>query len=118
MKGRISTDKGEVVIDAGVIAKYAGTTACECFGIVGMAIVSVTDGLVKLLRGDSLTRGISVNIEEDELTIDFHVIVAYGVSIQTVSDNLISNVKYKVEAYTGMKLKKINVFVESVRVID
>lgn len=118
MKGKISTDRGDVVIDAGVIAKYAGTTACECFGIVGMAIVSVTDGLVKLLRGDSLTRGISVNIEEDELTIDFHVIVAYGVSIQTVSDNLISNVKYKVEAYTGMKLKKINVFVESVRVID
>ena len=48
MKGRITNSLGEILIDENVIAKYAGTTAVECFGIVGMAAVSMTDGLVKL----------------------------------------------------------------------
>ena len=77
------------------------------------------DGLVKLLKGSSLTRGIQVAIDdENQITIDFHVIVAYGVSICTVSDNLIETVKYKVESFTGMKINKINIYVEGVRVID
>ncbi len=46
------------------------------------------------------------------------MIVSYGVSISAVSDNLISNVKYKVEEFTGLKVKKINIFVEGVRIID
>ena len=55
---------------------------------------------------------------ENHITIDFHVIVAYGVSISTVSDNLIQTVKYEVENFTGMKISKINIYVEGVRVID
>jgi len=50
--------------------------------------------------------------------LNFHVIVAYGVNILSVSDNLMSNVKYKVEEFTGMAVEKINIFVEGVRVID
>lgn len=46
------------------------------------------------------------------------MIVAYGVSISAVSDNLISNVKYKVEEFTGLTIEKINILVEGVRVID
>ena len=119
MKGHIDSQLGNILIDPEVIAKYAGSTAVECFGIVGMAAVSVKDGLVKLLKGDSLTRGISVLIDENnKLEVDFHVIVSYGVSISTVSDNLIQNVKYKVEEFTGLEIKKINIFVEGVRVID
>ena len=67
----------------------------------------------------SLTRGIKVGIsDENILTLNFHVIVSYGVNILSVSDNLMSNVKYKVEEFTGMKVGKINIFVEGVRVID
>ena len=119
MKGQMHTDLGQVIIDEEVIATYAGINALECFGIVGMAAVNMKDGLVKLLKRDYLTHGISVVVEEDnQITIDFHVIIAYGVSITTVSDNLIETVKYKVESFTGMKINKINIYVEGVRVID
>ena len=57
MQGRLKTGQGSVSISSEVIAQYAGTSALECFGIVGMATVSMTDGLVKLLRGSSLTKG-------------------------------------------------------------
>ena len=97
----------------------AGTVAVECFGIVGMAAVNMKDGLVHLLRKESLTKGIHVSIsDENHITIDFHIIVAYGVSISAVTDNLISNVKYRVEEFSGMPVDKINIYIEGVRVID
>ena len=117
MKGSsMNTHMGNITIDKEVIAQYAGTVAMECFGIVGMGI-TVKD-VVKLLRKDNLAKGIMVTINNNKLTLDFHVIVSYGVSILAVSDNLIDNVKYKVEEFTGMEIEKINIFVEGVRVID
>ena len=119
MRGQFENSLGTVSIDSEVVATYAGSVAVECFGIVGMAAVNMKDGLVKLLKKHYLHHGISVKIEENNrITLDFHVIVSYGVSISTVSDNLISTVKYKVEEFTGMKIEKINIFVEGVRVID
>ena len=83
MKGCMSTDLGIVTIDPEVVAKYAGTVAVECFGIVGMATVSMKDGLVHLLKKESLTRGITVAIsDENHISINFHIIVAYGVRPQ------------------------------------
>ena len=119
MKGSMNTDLGVITVDPEVIAKYAGTVAVECFGIVGMAAVNMKDGLVHLLKKESLTRGIQVSISEDNhIKLSFHIIVSYGVSISAVTDNLISNVKYKVEEFTGIEVEKINIFVEGVRVID
>ncbi len=119
MKGSMSTELGIITVNPEVIAKYAGSVAVECFGIVGMAAVNMKDGLVRLLKRDSLTHGIQVEISDDNtLTLNFHVIVSYGVNILSVSDNLMSNVKYKVEEFTGMTVEKINIFVEGVRVID
>lgn len=119
MKGQFENEYGRVIIGSEVIATYAGSVAVECFGIVGMAAVNVKDGIVRLLKKDYLTHGINVAIEENnEITIDFHVIISYGVSISTVTDNLISTVRYRVEEFTGMHIKKINIFVEGVRVID
>ena len=106
MTGKMENELGKVVIDNEVIATYAGSVAVECFGIVGMAAVNMKDGLVKLLKRDYLTHGINVDVDENnKITIDFHVIVAYGV-------------KYKVEEFTGMQIKKVNILVEGVRVID
>ena len=42
-----------------------------------MAGVNVKDGLVRLLKMDSITRGISVTLNRNKLILDFHVIVAY-----------------------------------------
>lgn len=119
MKGHMETQYGKIVIDPEVIAMYAGSVAVGSFGIVGMAAVNMKDGLVKLLKKDYLSHGINVSFDEENgLIIDFHVIVAYGISIETISENLIRTVKYKVEEFTGMQIHKINILVEGVRVID
>jgi uncharacterized alkaline shock family protein YloU len=114
----IDTHMGNISIDQEVVAQYAGTVAMECFGVVGMASMSVKDGIFKLLKMDSMTRGIQVLLNNNKLTLNFHIIVSYGVSILAVADNLIDSVKYKVEEFTGIEIEKINIFVEGVKVID
>ena len=118
MKGQLNNSLGSIEIDTNVIATYAGSVAVECFGIVGMASVNMKDGLVKLLGRENLERGINVRVQDNRISLDFHVIVAYGISISAVANNLMENVKYKLEAFTGMEVEKINIFVEGVRVID
>ncbi|HHX13075.1 MAG TPA: Asp23/Gls24 family envelope stress response protein [Clostridiales bacterium] len=118
MKGRMNTQMGEITVDNDVLAKYAGSAAVECFGVVGMASVNMKDGIVKLLMRDNLSHGVNVTLEDNKITIDLHIIVSYGVSISAVADNLISNVKYSVEEFSGLEVQKINIYVEGVRVID
>ena len=114
MKGSMSTDLRSITVSSDVIANQQGTVAVECFGIVGMAAVNMKDGIYRLLKKENLTHGIQVTISEDNrIKIDFHVIVAFGVSISAVTENLINNVKYKVEEFTRMPVDKINIYIEA-----
>lgn len=116
MLGRLTTDYGEVMIDNEVIARIAGLSAVECYGVVGMASINMTDGLVQLLLGENLTKGIKVELDENKVTLNLHIIVEYGTKISAIADNLISTVKYRVEDMVGLDVEKVNVFVEGVRV--
>ena len=73
MSVRMNKKLGAIVIDSNVIATYAGSVAVECFGIVGMASVSMKDGLVKLLGRENLGHGITVRLNENRIELDFHV---------------------------------------------
>ncbi len=118
MDGSFNTEYGKVTVRENVLARIAGNAALECFGIVGMAAISPKDGLVKLLTRNSLTKGIKVTVEGNKVYLDFHVIVAFGVAISTIAENLISNVKYQLETLTGFEVGNIDIHVEGVRVID
>lgn len=118
MKGQIDTDMGKIVVDEDVLAKYAGSAAVECFGVVGMASVNMKDGIVKLLKRDNIRHGVNVSVTGNKLHIELHIIVAYEVSILAVAENLVENVKYKVEEYTGMDVGKIVICVEGVKVVS
>ncbi len=118
MKGQLDNEMGTVLVDEDVLAKYAGSAAVECFGVVGMASVNMKDGIVSLLKRENIRHGVSVKVDNNKLYIEMHIIVAYGVSIMTVAQNLVENVKYKVEEFTGMDVGKIIVCVEGVKVVD
>jgi uncharacterized alkaline shock family protein YloU len=119
MKEYISNANGKVSLDENVVAQVAGMTALDCFGIVGMGIVSVKDGIVKQLKRDNISKGINVQFDENgDIIVELHIVVAYGVSIKAVTDNLMQSIKYKVEDFTSLKVKKINIYVEDVKVLD
>lgn len=105
MKGRMNTGMGEITINTDVIATYAGSVAVECFGIVGMAAVNMKDGLVKTLEERQSETWNQVTLNENKISLDFHVIVAYGVSIRAVSDNMVANVNIKWKRLPVLKWK-------------
>lgn len=118
MKGKYTTEYGKIVVENSVIAKLAGLTALECVGIVGMAALSKRDGIVKLLTRNSIAKGIKVAVQNNDVFLEFHCIIAFGVSVETIAENLMDAVKYQVHKSTGCTVKKISIIVEGVRVID
>lgn len=116
MSAKLENEFGIISIDNEVIARIAGMTAMECYGIVGMAAKNVKDGLFQLLKVESLTKGIKLSVNENRISIDFHIIVEYGTNISAIADNIISTVKYKLEEMIELEVEQINIFVEGVRV--
>ena len=116
MSAKLENQYGTISIENEVIARIAGLTAIDCYGIVGMAAKNVKDGFVQLLKRESLTKGIRINVNEDKISIDLHIIVENGTNITAIAENIISTVKYKVETVCGIEVEQVNVFVEGVRV--
>ena len=116
MKGKMNAKMGNIIIDRDVLAKYAGAATAEC--IVGMAAVNVKDGVIKLLKKENAGRGVNVYVVDNRIKVELHIIVAYGVSIRAVAQNVLEHVRYKIETFTGMEVEQINVIVEGVRIVD
>jgi len=112
----INSDLGEISVDNEVIASIAGAVATKSYGVVGMASKNKKDGVIKLLKIDNMSRGIVVKVEENGIVIDMHIIVEYGVNINAICDSIVHNVEYQLEKNTGLKVTKVNVIVDSVRV--
>ena len=116
MDCKLTTELGTVTVNEDVLLKVAGYSALECYGIVGMAAKRTTDGLVQLLGRENLGRGVRIRPAADSVNVDLFIIVEYGISISAVAANIIDTVKYKIEHLTGIKVEKVTVSVEDIRV--
>ncbi|QSX08738.1 Asp23/Gls24 family envelope stress response protein [Alkalibacter rhizosphaerae] len=116
MSAKIYNELGYINISENLIANIAGLSATECYGVVGMASKKSTDGIVQLLKGENLSKGVRIHQNDGKINIDLYVIIEFGVKISVVAENIIEKVRYNVENQTGLKIEKINVMVESVRV--
>ncbi len=114
---RHNNESGSVNVSSGVYTDIAGTVATNCFGVKGMAARSVKDGVYHLLRKESMSKGVSVTIHEDDtISIDLHIIVDNGVNLQTVGESIISRIRYEVSKYTGTQVRNVNVYIDSMMI--
>ena len=107
---------GDVFVSNNVIAEIAGAVAGKCYGVVGMASRSKKDGIVNLLKPDSVTKGINVDVKEDGISVYLHIIVEYGININSICKSIVNRVRYTIENAVGLKVSSVNVRVEGVRV--
>ena len=114
---RQNNENGSVSVSTGVYNEIAGTAASNCFGVKGMAARSVKDGVYRLLRKESASKGVLVHFHEDgSISIDLHIIVVSGVNLSAVSASIISEVRYVVNSCTGTEVRAVNVFVDSMMI--
>lgn len=111
----IENEKGLITITAEVFTNLAGDAATNCFGVKGMGVRSKTDGLVHLLRRESMSKGVSVSFNDDgSVSIALHIIIDHGVNIKVLAGSIMSEVSYKVSKATGVPVKKVGVYVDSI----
>ena len=91
----IKADLGFINIAPEVLADIAGYAAMSCFGVKGMTIRSVSDGIAHLLRRENMSRGVRITEAED--------------------GSIISEVRYNVEKMTGVDVKNVDIYVDAIR---
>lgn len=116
MECKVKNDIGTIYITEDVMLKVVGYAALECYGIVAMSSKRAKDGLVQWLGRENLSKGVQLKLVDDMLDVDLFIIVEYGISISEVCKTIVETVRYKLESMTGVKVRRVNISVEGVRV--
>lgn len=112
----VDTPDGKIIVAAEAIAMVAGIAATECYGVVGMAARGLQDGLAHVLGRENLGRGVHVEVAGDRVSLTLSIIVGYGTRISEVARNVVAQVRYAVEQATGLRVERVRIEVQGVRV--
>jgi uncharacterized alkaline shock family protein YloU len=115
----LKSEMGTTTVSNAVVSQIAGIAAQEVEeaqmggggGAVGGLLQSVTGG-----SGNNFSRGVTVEVGEEETAIDLTLTVAYGQSIPRVSDAVRRNVISRVETLTGLRVNEVNIRVNDVQI--
>lgn len=114
---RLQNENGQIQVSSDVFTTITGAVATSCFGVKGMAARSKKDGLVHLLRSESMAKGVKVFFHEDNaLSIELHIIVDNGVNLTAVSSAIQSEVRYAVGQMTGAEVRSVDVYIDSMEI--
>jgi uncharacterized alkaline shock family protein YloU len=108
-------EKGSITITNEVFTNLAGDAATKCFGVKGMAGRSKEGGPLQLLRRESMSKGVDVHINEDNsVSLELHIGVDQGVNISAVSRSIMNEVSYKLAKATGVAVKSVDVYIDTI----
>ena len=116
MECKVKNEFGTIYIAEDVMLKIVGYAALECYGIVAMSGQRATDGIVEWLGRENLTKGVQIRNVGDMLDVYLYIIVEYGISISEVCKTIVETVRYKLESTTGVKVRKVSISVEGIRI--
>ena len=106
---------GTLKVSNDCIADLAGYAALECYGVVGMAVTDEQEGPAHLLPTYRLRKGVGVSAEGETVKVDLHVVVEQGVNMASVSENLVSAVKFILRRIAELDNVEVRVHVEGMR---
>ena len=120
----LHTEQGDTTIAETVVSKIAGIATREVPGVfaMGNAARRAIGNLQQRIPGgsgqSSVTSGVAVEKGESQAAIDITVVVEYGASIVTVSEQIRENVIRAVEHATGLQVVSVDVNVTDVHLPD
>lgn len=113
-KPDIENALGTIRIADEVVEIIAGLAASHVEGVAGMSGGLVGDIAQMLGRGKNLSKGVKVEVGEEEAAVNLYLVVEYGVSIPGVSLKVQEAVKEAIESMTGLKVVETNVHIQGV----
>ena len=122
----LKSEMGTTTISNAVVSQIAGIAAQEVEKVqmgggataaVGGFLQSVTGGVTGgSSSGGNFSRGVSVEVGEEEAAIDLTMAVEYGQSIPRLTDAVRRNVINRVESLVGLRVTEVNIQVSDVQV--
>ncbi|MDD3364469.1 MAG: Asp23/Gls24 family envelope stress response protein [Syntrophomonas sp.] len=112
-KPEIPNDLGVIRIADEVVSTVAGLAAIEVEGVATMSGGWGID-LVEKLGKKNLGKGIKVDANGEQTSIDIFIVIEFGYAIPKVAENVQKEVKLAVETMTGLTVSAVNVHVVSV----
>jgi uncharacterized alkaline shock family protein YloU len=118
----LKSEMGSTTISSAVVSQIAGIAAQEVEKVqmaggtsaaVGGFLQSVTGGSTS---GGNLSRGVSVEVGEEEAAVDLTMTVEYGQSIPRVTEAARRNVINRVESLSGLRVTEVNITVNDVQI--
>jgi len=106
-------DGGTISYADDVIAIIAGLAATEVSGVAGMS-GGVVGGIAELLGRKNLTKGVKVEVGNEEAAIDLSIVIDFGFNLRDVSVAVQENVKKAVESMTGLRVVECNINIQGV----
>ena len=111
---KIKSDQvGDVRVADEVVAIIAGLATTVVEGVSSMA-GNITNEIVSKLGMKNLSKGILVEVMENEVKVDVAINISYGYSIPEVSSKVQDKVKTAIENMTGLNVAVVNVRIASV----
>lgn len=100
--------ENKIKIAAEVIATIAGISASEIEGVSSMS-GGIADGIASILGKKNMGKGVKVDLNEKDVTIDLSIIVQYGCKIHNVARNVQESVKAAILDMTDLNVLEVNI---------
>ncbi len=107
---REQTREDKIRISEEVIATIAGIAASENENVASMG-GGFVDGIVGMLGKKAPSKGIKVEMKENQVNIDLAVVMQYGCKIHEVARDMQDRVRKAVQEMTGLEVLNVNVSV-------
>jgi uncharacterized alkaline shock family protein YloU len=117
----LQSERGRTAISDSVVSQIAGVAAQEVEKVqMGGGATAAVGGFLQSVTGGgsaaNYSRGVSVEVGEEEAAIDLTMAVEYGYSVPQLTEAARRNVINKVEGLTGLKVTEVNITVSDVQV--
>lgn len=109
----LPSELGAIRIADEVVSIIAGLAAMEVEGVASMS-GGIVGGIAEALGRKNLSKGVKVDVGEQEAAVDLYLIVSYGSRIPDVAWNVQDKVKKAIETMTGLDVVSVNVHIQGV----
>lgn len=107
-------NKGQVQIADDVVAMIASLAATEVKGVHALS-GNITNELMSKVGVKKLTKGVKVDVVENDVTINLAVTMEYGFNIPATCTKVQDKVKTAVENMTGLNCTDVNIRIIGVK---